>query len=178
MVSVGGIEIACEGLGVNIVLADGEIALTPFAPAVAGAHIQGRALDIIRYFFDDNTDAEEIRQRLVITGDTEAVYTLANLSREQPLDWEELASRLLGDTGAYMLGRFTRRIGDWADETVDLITERVGEYIAYEAHVVITQSEILAYTTDVTALETQVDELACRIEQLVSSVRLTNSPPL
>ena len=94
LVSVGGIEIACEGLGVNIVLADGEIALTPFAPAVAGAHIQGRALDIIRYFFDDNTDAEEIRQRLVITGDTEAVYTLANLSREQPLDWEELTSRL------------------------------------------------------------------------------------
>ena len=175
LISVGDIEIACEGLGVNIVLADGRIALNSFDHTLAGAHIQGRALDIIRYFFDSNTDAEEIRQRLVISGDTEAVYILVNLSREQPVDWEELASRLFGDTGTYMLGRFTRGIRGWANETRDLIAERLGEYIAYEAHVVITRSELSAYAADVTALEAQVDELACRIERLVPSVHSTNS---
>lgn len=187
---------ATQHSGVNLRFAQGAVAFESFDPHVANARLYAGPVSALQYFFRgaharSNVDARVqgprvktpdvqvpskqtpdtqiigVRaSRVRIEGDVGAVQEIAAILRRLEIDWEEPASRLLGDTGTYFVGRALRGVTGWVRETHELVRERIGEYVAYEADVAVTQGELTAFSVDVEHLAGRTARLSDRIARL------------
>ncbi|MEM7254672.1 MAG: hypothetical protein AAF493_24935 [Pseudomonadota bacterium] len=162
---LGVVVVACgdERLGVTVIAAHGGIELTAFESDYAHVRTEAGPITVLRYLFSNQPPSLD---SLKISGDGERLEALAQVLRRLDLDWEEAAAQWVGDTGAHVLGRMARDIESFFRQGRDSIAQRIGDYVAYESDLSVSQPEFAAFAYDVGRLDRDVASLAERLNRL------------
>ena len=103
---------------------------------------------------------------LKIDGDVEFANQLHAIFKEVEIDWEEVASKYVGDTVAYQLGVYAKRFGSYGKRSVDNFRMDVSEYLQEESRILPTKVEINRFMSDVDNFDADVQRLEARISRL------------
>ena len=104
---------------------------------------------------------------LHIEGDVELANQLRVLYKNIDIDWEEIASKYVGDAAAYQMGVFSRRIKDYRQKSVENFRLDVSEYLQEESRIVPTKTEIEQFLNSVDALDADIERLEIRTRRLL-----------
>lgn len=128
--------------------------------------ITGSALGFIRLAAAEDSGKAMLAQGVTIAGDTGLGMQFSQILREVNIDWEELASRAVGDVMAHQLGQIARQSKGWLDDTAHAMRLNTQEYLQEEARLVPAEAELKAYLDAVDDLRMDVDRLEARLKQL------------
>ena len=106
---------------------------------------------------------------LKIEGDVEFANQLRTIFKEIDIDWEEMASKYVGDSAAYQLGLFVKKIKSYSSRSVNNFRLDVNEYLQEESRVLPTKVEIDRFMSDVDNLDADVQRLEARIQRLIEA---------
>ena len=106
---------------------------------------------------------------LTIEGDVELVNGLRAILIQVEIDWEEIASRYVGDSFAYQSGVFAQCAKNYLQRSVENFRLDVSEYLREESGVVPTRAETDQFLRDVDALDADLERLEVRMSRLVQS---------
>ena len=107
---------------------------------------------------------------LQIDGDVELALQLREVFMNVEIDWEEVASKYMGDTLAYQLGNFSKQINNYKQRSVENFRLDVSEYLQEESRLVPTKIEIDKFLNDVDQLEADIDRLEARTQRLLQAI--------
>ena len=128
--------------------------------------ITGSALGFLRLATAEDSGKAMLAQGVTIAGDTGLGMQFSQILREVNIDWEELASRAVGDVMAHQLGQIARQSKGWLDDTAHAMRLNTQEYLQEEARLVPAEAELKAYLDAVDDLRMDVDRLEARLKQL------------
>ena len=128
--------------------------------------ITGSALGFIRLAAAEDSGKAMLAQGVTIAGDTGLGMQFSQILREVNIDWEELASRAVGDVMAHQLGQIARQSKGWLDDTAHVMRLNTQEYLQEEARLVPAEAELKAYLDAVDDLRMDVDRLEARLKKL------------
>ena len=103
---------------------------------------------------------------LKIEGDVEFANQLYSIFKEVDIDWEEVASKYVGDSVAYQLGVFAKRIRNYSKRSADNFRMDVSEYLQEESRILPTKVEINRFMSDVDEFDAHVQRIEARIQRL------------
>jgi ubiquinone biosynthesis protein UbiJ len=103
---------------------------------------------------------------LCIEGDTELGQRFAAVLRRLDIDWEELASRALGDPAAHRLGVLARAALDWVSEAAAVLGQNAREYAQQEQAELPAREQVESFMRQVDVLRADADRLEQRIDRL------------
>ena len=103
---------------------------------------------------------------LQIEGDVELASQLRELFMNIDIDWEEIASKYVGDTVAYQLGIFSNRFKKYKQRSVENFRLDISEYLQEESRLMPTKVELEKFLNDVDQLEADLDRLEARTSRL------------
>ncbi len=106
---------------------------------------------------------------LKIQGDVEFANQLFAIFKEIDIDWEEVASKFVGDSVAYQLGLFAKRFKSYSSRSVDNFRLDVSEYLQEESRILPTKVEINRFMSDVDDLDANVQRLEARVQRLIEA---------
>lgn len=106
---------------------------------------------------------------LTIEGDVEPVNRLRAILMQVEVDWEEIASRYVGDSFAYQAGVLTQCAKNYLQRSVENFRLDVSEYLREESGVVPTRAETDRFLRDVDTLDADLERLEARVSRLVQS---------
>ena len=101
-----------------------------------------------------------------ISGDIQTGQAFSDLIAQSELDWEELLSPLVGDTGAHKLGRMSESLADWLHRNSESFTQNLSEFAQEEAHLLAPDGEVIHFNQAVDDLRSGVDRIDARISLL------------
>lgn len=105
---------------------------------------------------------------LKIEGDVEFANQLRSIFMQVDIDWEEIASKYVGDSVAYQAGLLANKIKRYKKRSVDNFRLDVSEYLQEEARVLPTKVELERFMSDVDSLDADVQRLNARIQRLTA----------
>ncbi len=105
---------------------------------------------------------------LKIEGDVEFANQLRSIFMQVDIDWEEIASKYVGDSVAYQVGLFVKRFKNYKSRSVDNFRMDVSEYLQEESRIVPTKVELDRFMGDVDDLDAHVQRLEARIQRLMN----------
>ena len=103
---------------------------------------------------------------LEITGDIELGTRFQRILRGLDIDWEELASRLLGDVAAHKGANAVRAGIAWLSSAVDILARDTGEFLQFERGALPARVEVEEFMREVDVLRADVARLEQRIARL------------
>jgi ubiquinone biosynthesis protein UbiJ len=109
-----------------------------------------------RFFADD----------VSILGNIELGQQVIGLFDHLDIDWEEHASRLMGDVPAHYLGNMGRRLKKWSQTVRQTTLQNVNEYVHEEANLFPPREALQDFFDDVDVLRMDVDRVEARIQNL------------
>ena len=104
---------------------------------------------------------------LRIEGDVELANQLRAILKSIDIDWEEIASKYVGDAAAYQMGVISRRINNYRQRSVENFRLDVSEYLQEESRIVPTKIEIEQFLNSVDELDADIDRLEMRTNRLL-----------
>ena len=128
--------------------------------------IQGSALALMRLSAAEDTGRAMLEQGIKIDGDMGLGNRFSQILREIDVDWEELASRAVGDTLAHQMGQLARDTKGWLDSSAHAMRLNTREYLQEEARLLPADAEIHRYLDEVDTLRMDVDRLEARLKRL------------
>lgn len=103
---------------------------------------------------------------VTIVGDVEAGQRLHDVLAGVEIDWEEQASRYLGDVIAHRLGSIARQTLRWSQDSARSLAQDTSEYLTEESELTPRKREVAAFLHAVDKLRSDVDRLAARLDRL------------
>lgn len=101
-----------------------------------------------------------------IEGDIGLAQRFVGVLRRVDIDWEEWASRYVGDVVAYRAGRFAESIRDQARNSGRQFRQDVTEYLQEEARLLAPRARVTRLMNDIDAARSDAERLAQRIKRL------------
>jgi ubiquinone biosynthesis protein UbiJ len=141
--------------------------LTQHAPP--DVTIRGNVPLFARLLIGDATPTPSTSAALEISGDIELGQRFQRILRTLDIDWEEQASRLVGDVAAHQIGRAARALRAWGRDAVRTLGQDATEYLQEESRVLAKRPQVDGFLRDVDRLRGDVDRLLKRLERLESS---------
>ena len=105
-----------------------------------------------------------------IEGDVEFANQLRSIFMQVDVDWEEVASKYVGDSVAYQVGLFVNKFKNYKKRSVDNFRLDVSEYLQEESRIVPTKVELDRFMSGVDDLDANVQRLEARIQRLMNTV--------
>lgn len=103
-----------------------------------------------------------------IEGDIGLAQRFVGVLRQLDIDWEEWASRYVGDVVAYRAGRFAESVRSWAESSRRQFQQDVTEYLQEEVRLLAPRDRVARLMNDIDATRSDVERLAQRIKRLQS----------
>lgn len=103
-----------------------------------------------------------------IEGDIGLAQRFTAVLRRLDIDWEEWASRYVGDVAAYRAGRFIESFRGWAANSSHQARRDVTEYLQEELRVLAPRERVQRLMNDIDVLRSHVERLDQRIRRLQS----------
>ena len=126
----------------------------------------GSPLDLIRSGDKEAGAGQLFAGHVSITGDTGLAHnfgaTLANLD----IDWEEQLSRFTGDIAAHQLGRGTRGLASYLEQSKQTLESNLAEYLTEEARLLPHPYEVEEFLNEVDRLKDDTERLLARFARL------------
>lgn len=101
-----------------------------------------------------------------VEGDVGLAQRFVGVLRELDIDWEEWASRYLGDVVAYRAGRVVEDLSAWARNSARQMQQDVTEYLQEEARLLAPRERVKRLMNDIDTTRSDVERLAQRIRRL------------
>lgn len=101
-----------------------------------------------------------------IIGDLSTVQQVQSILGQLSIDWEELVSRVVGDTAARKLGNLVRDLRGWLRSTRESMEMNISEYARYETEVLPDRDQVDRFNRDIDTLRADSDRLAERVRRL------------
>lgn len=105
-----------------------------------------------------------------IVGDLSTAQQVQSVIGRLDVDWEEMASRMVGDTAARKLGLLFRDLRRWAAASAESMAMNFSEYVRYEVETVPERTAVEGFLQDVDALRGDADRLSERVKRLQHSL--------
>ncbi len=128
------------------------------------------AISLLRLAFGADYQSMLNNELLKVDGDIEFATQVREVFMNIDIDWEEVASKYVGDAFAYQLGNFSRRIKDYKQRSVENFKLDVGEYLQEESRLMPTKIEIDKFLKDVDQLQADLDRLEARTQRLLQTI--------
>ncbi len=113
--------------------------------------------------------------QITMEGDAEAGQALQRALSRFDLDWEELVARVIGDLPARKFGNAARGVGQWADQTAGYARTNFSDFLTEEARVMASKVAMDRLESGVSALRSDTDRLAQRIEKLLNQTHIATN---
>ena len=107
---------------------------------------------------------------LKIEGDIEFANQLRLIFMQVDIDWEEVASKYVGDAVAYQMGLFIKKFKNYKKRSVDNFSLDVSEFLQEESRIAPTKVELDRFMSGVDSLDANVQRLEARIQRLMNAV--------
>ncbi|RME33781.1 MAG: sterol-binding protein [Gammaproteobacteria bacterium] len=101
-----------------------------------------------------------------ISGDVNLAHAIQDLAARMEIDWEELLAHHTGDVAAHQIGRVARGTADWLRRSASVLEQDIGEYLKYEARLVVEREELKGFLDEVDELRSDTDRLEARVALL------------
>lgn len=101
-----------------------------------------------------------------IEGDVGLAQRFVGVLRRLDIDWEEWASRYVGDVMAYRAGRIVDDLRAWAGNSGRQFRQDVTEYLQEEARFLAPRREVERVLNEIDTTRSDVERLAQRIKRL------------
>lgn len=121
-------------------------------------------------------DRKKLLQEIQITGDTLLAQAVMELFDSMDIDWEEYLSHWTGDTAAYQIGQFSRKIKKIRKNFHKNLTQQINDYLHEEINLFPPKNELADFFTDIDILRLDADRLSAKIEYLIASIDKESSP--
>ena len=109
---------------------------------------------------------------LKIEGDVEFANQLRSIFMQVDIDWEEIASKYVGDAVAYQVGLIVSRFKNYKSRSVGNFRLDVSEYLQEESRIVPTKVELNRFMSGVDDLDANVQRLEARIQRLMNATKV------
>ncbi|MGB5833950.1 MAG: SCP2 sterol-binding domain-containing protein [Thiohalocapsa sp.] len=160
------IELTGFGSRIHVVPGESRLMLYGNYDAEPDCTVRGTPAGLLRMALSEHRENAVFEGTIQIDGDNQVAQTLGDVVQGLDIDWEELLSKVLGDTLAHRLG-VQARVGErWARRSGDTLTQDVREYLQEEARLLPNADEVRGLIDDVDRLRDDVERLAARIERL------------
>lgn len=137
---------------------------------VADTTIRGTPLQMLGVMMNKHNRQQFFADDLVIEGNAEIGQQMIALFDELQIDWEEHASRLVGDVPAHHIGRFIRRTTNWIKQTRSSFSQDINEYVHEEAQWFPSKEALNDFFHAIDTLQVDVDRAEAKIKQLHSQL--------
>jgi ubiquinone biosynthesis protein UbiJ len=104
--------------------------------------------------------------RMQISGDLELGQRLQRILKGIDIDWEEAASRYVGDSLAHQLGNAARAFGRWGRHVRKTVEDDIAETMQEELRLTPRREQVERFLDDVDRLRSDVDRITKRVERL------------
>lgn len=161
------VEIVFTGLEQTLCVAidQGAVLFSRAAQREPDLRLKGTPIAFARYLMAP--DRVEITESgIKIEGDIGLAQRFVGVLRQLDIDWEEWASRYVGDVMAYRAGRFAESIRDWADNSRRQFQQDVSEYLHEEVRLLAPRERVTRLMNDIDATRSDVERLAQRVKRL------------
>ncbi|NNC68142.1 MAG: hypothetical protein HKN83_08930 [Gammaproteobacteria bacterium] len=110
---------------------------------------------------------------LKIEGDVEFANQLRSIFIQVDIDWEEIASKYVGDAVAYQIGLIANKFKNYKKRSIENFRLDVSEYLQEESRILPTKVELDRFMIGVDSLDANVQRLEARIQRLMSMLELS-----
>jgi len=162
-----GIALAFSGEDERLIVRAGDDAPAPDATLAGPLPAFLRALA---------SDPTVLPPGLTVSGDALLVRDLRTLLAGLEFDWEERASRVVGDAAAHQLGRMARAFGGWSRHAGDRLSRDLAEYLREETRDLVAKDEVAAFNDGVDAVRSDVERTAARLALLERALQARGGP--
>lgn len=165
------VEIVFTGLEQTLCVAidQGAVLFSRAAQREPDLRLKGTPIAFARYLMAP--DRVEITESgIKIEGDIGLAQRFVGVLRQLDIDWEEWASRYVGDVMAYRAGRFAESIRDWVDNSRRQFQQDVSEYLQEEVRLLASRERVTRLMNDIDATRSDVERLAQRVKRLRNSL--------
>ena len=100
---------------------------------------------------------------LTIQGDTVVAELLYSLFKQLDIDWEELTSKITGDTFAHQLANFAKNSRNKTRHVVNTFTDMLNEYLVEESNLIVSPTESDDFNQSVDLLREDFDRLQAKL---------------
>lgn len=152
---------------------DKAVSLSPHWDTEPDCTIKASAINLLKMMRSDDPAQSLSSGEVEITGDSRLAQRFSDILKQVEIDWEELASKVIGDFAAHRLGNVGRQVKNWFDETLTALRLDGSEYLREESGILPTRTEIDQFLDQVDDFRSDVDRLEARIKRLEQ--RLTAS---
>ena len=128
--------------------------------------IRGMPLSLLRLSVSDDKRKHFFGDDVTLEGNLELGQQVTDLFDQLEIDWEEYASRWVGDVSAHQLGRVVRDVKNFAERLRESLSRNINEYVHEEAELFPSEEALQDFFADVDTLRMDVDRLEARIENL------------
>jgi ubiquinone biosynthesis accessory factor UbiJ len=108
---------------------------------------------------------------LQISGDIDLGQRFQRLLESVDIDWEEQASRVVGDVAAHQLGNALRDLRRWSRQALQTLGLDTAEYLQEESRLLPSRGRAEAFREAVEKLRVEAENLEQRFERLRGSAR-------
>ncbi len=138
--------------------------------------VRGSALALYRMVRSPNPAELLSRGEVEILGESHVLQRFADILKQLEIDWEELASKVVGDFAAHRLGSAARGLRRWLADSLEALRLDTREYLQEEAELLPTRDEVQDFVAAVDRLREDLDRLAARVRRLERRLRPAEPP--
>lgn len=161
------VEVCLTGVQqtVYVTIEQDEVLLSASEDRRADLRLEGSPIAFARYVMAP--DKVEITDSgIKIEGDVGMAQRFVGLLREVDVDWEEWASRYVGDVVAYRAGRIAQGFRGWVSSSGRQTRRDITEYLQEEALLLAPRERVKRLMNDIDDVRSDVERLALRIRHL------------
>lgn len=103
---------------------------------------------------------------LEVSGDIELGRYIHGIIKDLEIDWEEQASRVIGDVAAHKLGNLLRDARAWRAQSLRSLGVDVAEYLQEESRTLAARTRVDVFLSAVDELRADTDRLEARLRRL------------
>lgn len=160
------IELEGPHLAFQFIFKDEKVMLKFDDFAKPDTYIKGSPLTLLHMSLTQDNRKSFFEKGVVIEGDLDLAQDVINLFDRLEIDWEEYASKCVGDIPAHQLGKWIGRVKRFQKEAEALLLQNVNEYIHEEAEWFPPIEALNDFYNDIDEMRMAVDRIAARIELL------------
>ncbi|TRX55098.1 SCP2 domain-containing protein [Thalassomonas sp. M1454] len=107
---------------------------------------------------------------LDIVGDLKIAQQFAGIAEQLNIDWEKQLAERIGDIPAYRLNSLGAKLLDKLNFAKAQISQDASEYLLHEKRLLVTDSELSAFSSKVKAVELELNKLQSKLDLLQNRI--------
>jgi len=166
------VAIELQGVGVTVfVMPEAEqVVLRAAHEGEVDVTLSGTPFAFARMGMADDSADSLFKGDVTLQGDSALGQRFGEIIKDLDIDWEEMASRVMGDVLAHKLGDAVRGGVTWSRDNVASSQQNLAEYLQEELRQLPVRDEVDDFLADVDTLRNDVDRAEARIKRLMGKL--------